>query len=38
MIDDRVISGYNIENDDDVSLRPSTLTEYVGQLAVKDNL
>ena len=38
MIDDRVISGYNIENDDDVSLRPSTLTEYVGQHAVKDNL
>ena len=38
MIDDRVISGYNIENDDDGSLRPSPLTEYVGQHAVKDNL
>ena len=38
MIDDRVISGYNIENEDDVSLRPATLNEYVGQYAVKDNL
>ena len=38
MIDERVISGYNIENDDDVSLRPATLKEYVGQHAVKDNL
>ena len=38
MIDDRIISGYNISNEDDITLRPTSLKEYVGQYAVKDNV
>lgn len=37
MIDERIVSGQNLE-DDDISLRPAYLNEYVGQFAVKDNL
>jgi len=38
MIDDRIVSGYDFDREDDVTLRPTTLNEYVGQYAVKDNL
>lgn len=38
MVEERLVSGQMQANDDDMTLRPKTLEEYVGQYAVKDNL
>ena len=35
---ERLMSSYSQENDDDISLRPQSLDEYVGQDSLKENL
>ena len=38
MKDERITTPNNIEHDGGNSLRPSLLSEFIGQKAVKDNL
>lgn len=38
MEEDRILSGCSIQGDEERTLRPSTLTEYIGQQKIKDNL
>lgn len=38
MNDDRLMSSYKINEDEELSLRPASLNEYVGQKVLKENL
>lgn len=37
-MEERIVSGNEYESDEEESLRPSTLEEYIGQSAIKENL